>query len=135
MGDLPIDEKEIYARRYAEIETIADLRLVDLREDHAIRMGVPTDVAKSSRQSLGRAIMIRSQAAAPATSVARFDRPTVPITRPIDTLVITVRDRGSRLGQVIGALAARLPDVVDLKIFDVARTNPAPLSRYQHTLA
>lgn len=33
MGDLPIDEKEIYARRYAEIETIADLRLVDLRED------------------------------------------------------------------------------------------------------
>ncbi|WP_234827256.1 RES family NAD+ phosphorylase [Sinorhizobium meliloti] len=55
MGDLPIDEKEIYARRYAEIETIADLRLVDLREDHAIRMGVPTDVAKSSRQSLGRA--------------------------------------------------------------------------------
>ncbi|WP_337436296.1 RES family NAD+ phosphorylase [Sinorhizobium meliloti] len=25
--------KEIYARRYAEIETIADLRLVDLRED------------------------------------------------------------------------------------------------------
>ncbi|RVE78560.1 RES family NAD+ phosphorylase [Sinorhizobium meliloti] len=55
VGDLPIDEKEIYARRYAEIETIADLRLVDLREDHAIRMGVPTDVAKSSPQSLGRA--------------------------------------------------------------------------------
>ncbi|MCK3803846.1 RES domain-containing protein [Sinorhizobium meliloti] len=25
--------EEIYARRYAEIETIADLRLVDLRED------------------------------------------------------------------------------------------------------
>ncbi|MHC2544024.1 hypothetical protein ACVINY_004736 [Sinorhizobium meliloti] len=47
--------EEIYARRYAEIETIADLRLVDLREGHAIRMGVPTDVAKSSRQSLGRA--------------------------------------------------------------------------------
>ena len=54
VGDLPIEEKEIYARRYAEIETIADLRLVDLREDHAIRMGVPTDVAKSSRQTLAR---------------------------------------------------------------------------------
>ena len=54
IGDLPIDEKEIYARRYAEIETTADLRLVDLRDDHAIRMGVPTDVAKSSRQSLAR---------------------------------------------------------------------------------
>ncbi|WP_437417067.1 RES family NAD+ phosphorylase [Sinorhizobium meliloti] len=55
VGDLPIEEKEIYTRRYAEIETIAGLRLVDLREDHAIRMGVPTDVAKSSRQTLARA--------------------------------------------------------------------------------
>ncbi|ARM91114.1 RES domain-containing protein (plasmid) [Rhizobium sp. CIAT894] len=55
VGDLPIEEQEIYARRYAVIETIADLRLVDLREDHAIRMGVPTDVARSSRQSLARA--------------------------------------------------------------------------------
>lgn len=55
IGDLPIDEKEIYARRYAEIETRVDLSLVDLREDHPIRMGVPTDVAKSSRQNLARA--------------------------------------------------------------------------------
>ncbi|MFQ6185275.1 RES family NAD+ phosphorylase [Sinorhizobium meliloti] len=55
VGDLPIEEKEIYARRFAEIETIAGLRLVDLREDHAIRMGVPTDVAKPSRQTLARA--------------------------------------------------------------------------------
>jgi hypothetical protein len=31
-----------------------DLHLVDLREDHAIRMGVPTDVARSSRQTLAR---------------------------------------------------------------------------------
>lgn len=54
IGDLPIDEKEIYARRYAEVETIAELSLVDLRDDHAIRMGVPTDVAKSSRQRLAR---------------------------------------------------------------------------------
>lgn len=53
-GDLPINEKELYARRYAEVQTIADLSLVDLRDDHAIRMGVPTDVAKSSRQSLAR---------------------------------------------------------------------------------
>jgi hypothetical protein len=54
IGDLAIEEREIYARRYAEIETIAELSLVDLRDDHAIRMGVPTDVAKSSRQSLAR---------------------------------------------------------------------------------
>lgn len=55
IGDLPIEERELYSRRYAEIETATNLRLVDLREDHAIRMGVPTDVAKSSRQSLARA--------------------------------------------------------------------------------
>jgi hypothetical protein len=54
VGDLPIEEKEIYARRYAEVETIADLSLVDLRDDHTIRMGVPTDVAKSSRHNLAR---------------------------------------------------------------------------------
>jgi hypothetical protein len=50
IGDLAIEQREIYARRY----TIAELSLVDLRDDHAIRMGVPTDVAKSSRQSLAR---------------------------------------------------------------------------------
>lgn len=67
IGDLPIGEKEIYARRFAEIETIADLGLVDLRDDHAIRMGVPTDVAKSSRQSLAR-----------AWSLAFHEHPSVP---------------------------------------------------------
>ncbi|RYC25895.1 RES family NAD+ phosphorylase [Ciceribacter ferrooxidans] len=55
LGDLPIEENEIHARRFAEIETTEHLRLVDLRDDHAVRMGVPTDVAKSSRQSLARA--------------------------------------------------------------------------------
>jgi hypothetical protein len=54
VGDLPIEEREIHARRYAEIEATENLHLVDLREDHAIRMGVPTGVAKSSRQSLAR---------------------------------------------------------------------------------
>ncbi|NEI59430.1 RES domain-containing protein [Rhizobium leguminosarum] len=65
IGDLPIEEKEIYARRYAEIETIAELSLVDLRDDHAIRMGVPTDVAKSSRQPC-----VLLGACVPRTSVA-----------------------------------------------------------------
>jgi hypothetical protein len=52
--DLPMELKEIETRRYAEIEVGLDLHLVDLREDHAIRMGVPTDVARSSRQTLAR---------------------------------------------------------------------------------
>lgn len=55
IGDLPIAEDEIRARRYAEIETIAPLQMVDLRDDHPVVMGVPTDVTKASRQSLARA--------------------------------------------------------------------------------
>jgi hypothetical protein len=39
----------------------------------------------------------------------------IPLTRPIDTLVITLRDRHGRLGQVIEGLARRLPDIVDLE--------------------
>ncbi|SIT56163.1 RES domain protein [Mesorhizobium prunaredense] len=55
VGDLPIEEKEIYARRYAEIEAITPLKMVDLRDDRAIIMGVPTDVAKAANQTLARA--------------------------------------------------------------------------------
>ncbi|MER9648698.1 RES family NAD+ phosphorylase [Mesorhizobium sp. M0199] len=55
VGDLPIEEKEIYARSYADIEAITPLKMVDLRGDRAIIMGVPTDVAKAASQTLARA--------------------------------------------------------------------------------
>ena len=55
VGDLPITEDEVHAHRYAEIETIAPLRMVDFRDDGPVVMGVPTDAAKASRQILGRA--------------------------------------------------------------------------------
>lgn len=55
IGDLPMEESELHARHYAEIEVAAPLMMVDLREDGAIVMGVPTDVAKASRQTLARA--------------------------------------------------------------------------------
>ncbi|WP_011578839.1 MULTISPECIES: RES family NAD+ phosphorylase [Chelativorans] len=54
VDDLPIDEVELTQRRYAEITTTAELRLVDLRGDKAVRMGVPTDVVGAQRQSLAR---------------------------------------------------------------------------------
>jgi hypothetical protein len=54
VDDLPIDEVELTQRRYAEIATTADLRLVDLRGDNAVRMGVPTDVLRAQRQNLAR---------------------------------------------------------------------------------
>ncbi|TPK60058.1 RES domain-containing protein [Mesorhizobium sp. B2-4-19] len=49
VDDLPIDEVELIRRRYAEVTTRADLRLVDLRGDNAVRMGVPTDVVRGQR--------------------------------------------------------------------------------------
>ena len=54
VDDLPIDEAELTQRRYAEIATTANLRLVDLRADNAVRMGVPTDVVRAQRQNLAR---------------------------------------------------------------------------------
>lgn len=54
IGDLPIEEKELFVRRFAVIETTATLKMVDLRDDRAVVMGVPTDVAKASNQSLAR---------------------------------------------------------------------------------
>jgi hypothetical protein len=54
VDDLPIDEVELTQRLYAEIVTTAKLRLVDLRGDNAVRMGVPTDVVRAKRQTSAR---------------------------------------------------------------------------------
>ncbi|MES0001849.1 RES family NAD+ phosphorylase [Mesorhizobium sp. M0051] len=54
VDDLPVDETELTQRHFAEISTTADLRLVDLRGDNAVRMGVPTDVVRAQRQNLAR---------------------------------------------------------------------------------
>ena len=50
VGDYPMDERELHTRRYVEVEITAPLSLVDLRGDGAIRMGVPSDVARASSQ-------------------------------------------------------------------------------------
>ncbi len=55
IGDLPMEEAELYARHYAVIEVAAPLWTVDLRDDGGVVMGVPTDVAKASNQRLARA--------------------------------------------------------------------------------
>jgi hypothetical protein len=51
-GSLLIGEDELHERDYAEVEVASPLVLVDLRNDSAIRMGVPTDVARASSQTL-----------------------------------------------------------------------------------
>jgi hypothetical protein len=55
VGDFPLAERELHVRQYAEIVVADELKLVDLRGDAAVRMGVPSDVARASQQSLARA--------------------------------------------------------------------------------
>jgi len=67
VGSLPMREDELEARRFADVEITTPLHLVDLREDRAVVMGVPSDVQRGSRHTLGR-----------AWSVAFYDHPTAP---------------------------------------------------------
>jgi hypothetical protein len=56
VGDFPIDEAELRNRQYAEIEVESEsgLNLVDLTGDGAVRMGMPSDVLRGSRQGSAR---------------------------------------------------------------------------------
>ena len=67
VADYPIEERELLRRNYAQITVAAPLRMVDLRADGAVRMGVPSDVARGSRQGLAR-----------QWSVAFHDHPAAP---------------------------------------------------------
>lgn len=53
--DCVVELAEIEARSLARIEIVEDLRLVDLTGDGPLRMGVPSDVAGASDQSLAQA--------------------------------------------------------------------------------
>jgi hypothetical protein len=67
VGDYPIEEAELIQRLYAEIVVTSLLNLVELRGDARIRMGIPSDVARSTRQTLAR-----------PWSVAFYEHPAAP---------------------------------------------------------
>ena len=54
IDDLLLDERDLTIRSYATIEVTEALSLVDLRGDGPLRMGIPSDVARGSKQSLAR---------------------------------------------------------------------------------
>jgi hypothetical protein len=54
VGQLEIAERELDDRRYSEVRVREPLHVVDLTGDGPIRMGIPSDVARSSRQALAR---------------------------------------------------------------------------------
>jgi RES domain len=53
-GELILDERDLAVRSFAEIEVATPLTLLDLRGDGPLRMGIPSDVARGSKQSLAR---------------------------------------------------------------------------------
>ncbi len=55
LGDLLIARHEFEETICAELLTATDLKLVDLRGDGAIKMGVPTDALRASDHSLSQA--------------------------------------------------------------------------------
>jgi hypothetical protein len=55
VGDYPLSEAELHARRFAVVKVEAQLSMVDLRTDGGVRMGVPSDVSRASNQHLARA--------------------------------------------------------------------------------
>jgi hypothetical protein len=55
IGDYPLDETELRARRFAAVEVVAPLAMVDLRGDGGVRIGVPSDVTRASGHRLARA--------------------------------------------------------------------------------
>lgn len=54
ISDFPIAETELAARSFVRVRVSSPLSLVDLRGDAPIRMGIPSDVAGASRQTLAR---------------------------------------------------------------------------------
>ena len=54
VGDYPLDEIELRARRFTLVEIVAPLTVIDLRRDGGVRMGVPSDVSRSSDQRLAQ---------------------------------------------------------------------------------
>jgi hypothetical protein len=51
-GDFPIPENELDTHRFAEVRVSEALKLIDLRGDGPIRMGIPIDVIRASHQTL-----------------------------------------------------------------------------------
>ena len=58
IGNYPISERELRERQCAQIEVVRPLRLVELRGNSLITMGVPTDVPRWSRHTLSRRLSV-----------------------------------------------------------------------------
>jgi hypothetical protein len=92
VGQVEIAESELDDRRYAEIRVRKGLQLLDLTGDGPIRMGIPSDVARSSRQALSR-----------NWSVAFHDHP-----REVDGIIYPSRLNGETNLAIYGRAVGKL---------------------------
>ena len=91
-GQVEITESELDDRRYAEIKVRETLQLLDLTGDGPVRMGIPSDVARSSRQTLSQ-----------KWSVAFHDHP-----RKVDGIIYPSRLNGENNLAIYGRAVRKL---------------------------
>jgi hypothetical protein len=109
VGQVEIAESELDDRRYAEVHVREPLQMLDLTGDGPIRMGIPSDVARSSRQALAR-----------KWSVAFYEHPTridgiVYPSRLNSEINLAVYDRSvSKLEPLRGHDLKRAPGMADV---------------------
>ncbi len=124
-GELELEERELDDRRYVDVETTSSLRLVNLRENNAVAMGVPSEVLRGVRQQFGR-----------AWSVAFYDHPD-----RVDGIIYPSRLNGhvnlAIYGRAVGKLRPtrlrRLADVAELAtVLDDLEIAFAPASAPPH---
>ncbi|ACL62691.1 RES family NAD+ phosphorylase [Methylobacterium nodulans] len=108
VGVLGVEETELEDRRYAEIEAATSLRLVDLRENAAVAMGVPTDVLRGTRHTLGR-----------VWSLAFHEHPATP-----DGIIYPSRLNGQINLAIYGRAVSKLKAVRVRRLIDVAELAP-----------
>ena len=108
VGELELEERELDERHYAEIEVASPLRLVDLRNNNAVAMGVPSDVLRGVRQALGR-----------VWSVVFHDHPQAP-----DGIIYPSRLNGQVNLAIYGRAVAKLRPQRLRRLSDVAELAP-----------
>ena len=108
VGSFLIGERELQERLFVDVEVDAPLRLVDLQENNAVAMGIPSDVLRGVRHRLGR-----------AWSIAFHDHPDA-----VDGIVYPSRLNGQVNVAIYGRAVPKLRAVRLWRLIDVAELAP-----------
>lgn len=107
-GEIELEERELEERLYVDVEVSAPLRLVDLRGNNAVAMGVPSDVVKGVRHRSGR-----------TWSVAFHEHPST-----VDGIIYPSRLNGQVNLAIYGRAVPKLRPIRLRRLIDVAELAP-----------